>query len=1329
MFSNGSRRTAAALLVCLLIAAVAGVGVGPTAGAAPSESPNCETSIGLRNGDFETPRVAANTYTLVNTGTAGLEWRNTAENIVELWSAPNRGVSAYSGSQFAELNALKPGTLYQDLTTIPGSTMVWRIAHRATIRNGESMWVRIGVPGSTPAYTSPRLTANLSGPDHNGWTIHTGSYTVPAGQTTTRFAFESDGTTTASPDSGNLIDSIEFAFTAGACSDRVTTNAGSPITVDVLSNDVGAGLSLVSIDASSGGTAAIVGNRVQFTPTAGFSGSGSFTYTVRDAVGNTSSASSTVTVLPIGVDDTAATTEATAVPIAVLANDLGTARTITGVTMPVHGTAVVTGTTITYTPPAGFTGTDTFIYRASADGGTYEAGVTVIVTASADLAIGLTAVSPASPLAGTDVSIVAAVANDGPSSSTGTATINLPVGLTFVSGAGCSAAARVVTCPVPSLASGGATIFRLMLRATTDGTQTVNAQITGPVADPDVLNNVTSRSIVVRPAADLSVAATVSPVPLVPGRTGTWTFTTTNNGPSTAAGSQLVITIDPSKLDAPRSASPGCVESPAGTFTCALGSMAPGGFATTTISGVVNAGVSSTMFATGVVSTTTTDPNNGNNVDIVSDVTRPTADLSVAATPVAPTVDPGGIATFGFRVTNLGPSVAHGVMLEIPIPANYEVTGVPDSCIVDGTSTILCGIGFLDVSGGAFSDTSGDLLITGVVRADSGPSLAIGGTATMDPSVTDPVPANNSATATSSVDVRADLLVVTGLSQSAPTPGTPLDLHVSAYNGGPSTATAPVVTITVPIEFTPVTTEDPACVMSTATTMTCTLGDLSPQSTHDLIVHGAFGPAASGIRTFTTTIASSIFDPALGNNTSTLTPGLAPSADLEVTGFQMPTEFEGAGIGAYSITVTNHGPSTAVDVILTIALDPDLTISTILGPDFTPITDDCPGTSPLTCLLPDPLGPGQTYRILVTTLVAPVPSPPISTIASVLARTADPEPGNNSITIEAATSPQYVDLEVTAAFPTAEVVPGGSGSAVFEISNLGPAPTTVTPIRLTMPVGFTLTDVNGGGACNPTADPQQVICDVGPILVGDPLELVAVFDVAPSIAAPPRPTVEARVIDSMAPGTATPPVLVDPVSSNDSASIDYTLLAVADLAITGTAPELFFAGPGIQWLLTVDNLGPSISGAIDLQLTPPLGAVLTDATELYPGHGATPTWGGPVTCDSSLRCRIAESGLARGESFDITLTFDMTGVGEGAVDLTAEVAGAVVDPDTSNNSVTLTSGAVTSPVEPVDPGPGGELPFTGSRSTGPILLGGTLLAAVGLVLLGGSTAARRRRRI
>jgi hypothetical protein len=89
---------------------------------------------------------------------------------------------------------------------------------------------------------------------------------------------------------------------------------------------------------------------------------------------------------PVAVDDTATTFSGTPVTIGVLANDTdpdvpAQTLTVTATTQGANGSVTTDGTTATYTPVAGFAGTDTFTYTISdGHGGTATATVTVIVT-------------------------------------------------------------------------------------------------------------------------------------------------------------------------------------------------------------------------------------------------------------------------------------------------------------------------------------------------------------------------------------------------------------------------------------------------------------------------------------------------------------------------------------------------------------------------------------------------------------------------------------------------------------------------------------------------------------------------------------------------------------------------------------------------------------------------------------------------------------------------------------------------------------------------------------------------------------------------------------
>ncbi len=84
-----------------------------------------------------------------------------------------------------------------------------------------------------------------------------------------------------------------------AVNDRTVTLPGIPVEIDVLENDTTPGdddlLTIVALSDPAGGTAEIVSGRVVYTPDAGFRGSDTFTYTLRDPFRN--EATGTVTVI------------------------------------------------------------------------------------------------------------------------------------------------------------------------------------------------------------------------------------------------------------------------------------------------------------------------------------------------------------------------------------------------------------------------------------------------------------------------------------------------------------------------------------------------------------------------------------------------------------------------------------------------------------------------------------------------------------------------------------------------------------------------------------------------------------------------------------------------------------------------------------------------------------------------------------------------------------------------------------------------------------------------------------------------------------------------
>jgi hypothetical protein len=187
-----------------------------------------------------------------------------------------------------------------------------------------------------------------------------------------------------------------------ASNDTVAGAEDTPLVIDVTSNDsdldgdtlVVTGVTQPANGAVSVATAGVNAGKVAYTPSANFSGSDSFTYTVSDGNGGTVSAAVAVTVTsvndaPVATDDTAVAIEDGSIVIAVAANDADVDNdrvVVATVTQPAHGvaaliTAGVDAGSVSYRPSPDFSGSDSFAYTiADGNGGTATGSVTITVT-------------------------------------------------------------------------------------------------------------------------------------------------------------------------------------------------------------------------------------------------------------------------------------------------------------------------------------------------------------------------------------------------------------------------------------------------------------------------------------------------------------------------------------------------------------------------------------------------------------------------------------------------------------------------------------------------------------------------------------------------------------------------------------------------------------------------------------------------------------------------------------------------------------------------------------------------------------------------------------
>ncbi|MDZ4811080.1 MAG: Ig-like domain-containing protein [Pseudomonadota bacterium] len=175
--------------------------------------------------------------------------------------------------------------------------------------------------------------------------------------------------------------------------DVATTLTGIPVTIPVLANDTdpdGDLLSVSALSTAANGTLVLNANAsVTYTPTAGFVGNDSFTYTLRDATGATAIGTVNVTVTPANrapdaVDDSYMVMRGNLLTLELLANDSdpdGDPISIVSVNQPSNGVVITgTGGQLYYQGRSGFEGTDYFSYTITDTRGlTDTATVTVMI--------------------------------------------------------------------------------------------------------------------------------------------------------------------------------------------------------------------------------------------------------------------------------------------------------------------------------------------------------------------------------------------------------------------------------------------------------------------------------------------------------------------------------------------------------------------------------------------------------------------------------------------------------------------------------------------------------------------------------------------------------------------------------------------------------------------------------------------------------------------------------------------------------------------------------------------------------------------------------------
>ncbi len=599
-----------------------------------------------------------------------------------------------------------------------------------------------------------------------------------------------------------------------------------------------------------------------------------------------------------------------------------------------------------------------------------ETETTQYQTPKADLGVSVSD-SPDPVTPDNNITYTVQVTNGGPDTATST-NVNAynASGLQFQSGsapAGWSCSFPAVggafqfTCSNPSFANGGNATFTFVAKApfatigNFDSTIQTNFNIGSQnVADPQNGNNSETESTQYDVSdADLAVTATDSPDPVVAGDNITYTGSVTNNGPDTATNARYEFFLDANTLFVSLTGPAGftCSTPAVGTtghISCSLASMLNGTTAPFTLITQVNpsllSGPDGLIQQPFVVFSDAHDPNNPNSSTTVNTTyTTPDADLVVTNSDSPDPVSAGGSLTYTQSITNSGPDTATNATFTQLVPAGTTFQSLTSPAGWSCTTPAVGGTGAINCS--KASMTNGEIGAFTLVVNVTG-SGAITSTVSGDSDTYDPDPGDNSATASTGNTTTAVLSVTKTTNATTAPVGSTIPYTITLTNNGPGAAANPTMTdvlpasllfrsITKPAAFTCTT---PA--FRTNGTVTCSAATLADgaSATFTLVTEVASG--ASG----------TVVNSATGGGNATSSAGAVtlapPDADLNITKTTTATQAVSGSTLNYTITVSNAGPSTATNVVVTDTLPASLTLITA-----TPSQGSCNAANPVVCNL------------------------------------------------------------------------------------------------------------------------------------------------------------------------------------------------------------------------------------------------------------------------------------------------------------------------------------------------------------------------------------------
>lgn len=504
----------------------------------------------------------------------------------------------------------------------------------------------------------------------------------------------------------------------------------------------------------------------------------------------------------------------------------------------------------------------------------------------------------------------------------------------------------------------------------------------------------------------------------------------------------------------------------------------------------------------------------------------------------------GQTLTYIITVTNGGPSPAQDVEITdvlSPDLLNAEYSMDQISWFAWNESHTL---GILE-AGAVYT-----LYLRAFVSPDAVPGT-ISNTVNVTSQTPDPDPGNNEYTEVITLEGTADLSVTKTAYPDTAISGEKLTYTIHVTNKGPSEAVNILISDVLPpalenaqysidgVNFLPWNGQYNQISLSAGDAITLTIiADVSLSQSENLFN--------------TVSVFSDTFDPDMDNNRdSILTPADA-LADMQI----IKTGPDSAAAGEtvlYTLTITNNGPSRAMNINITDVLpaevkDPEFTLNGIY-------TGVWIGSYFLTSL-----DPSESAELVITGTLSPSASGTLENVASVSASTPDPDLTNN--TSETTTTvTASADLSIAKTAAPSPAVPGNLLTYTVSVSNAGPS--DARNVQLIDPISSLLSSVEYSVDSGENWTPWQGTFNLGTLQAGTG----AIILIRGNLSSAATGAIENIAIIS----STTP----DPDPENNASTLFTPVQNSADLSVVKSAePVPAVPGQYLTYTVTVHNAGP-----------------------------------------------------------------------------------------------------------------------------------------------------------